>query len=90
MGDPTLQFEGVTLCSMVRILLLFNKTWKESHQAKKVKYISKFFPESSTNVKFWKMHENIFFKHVVKVSVSTMIYNDFSAMFGITLLPLYQ
>ena len=48
------------LCSMVRILLLFNKTWKESHQAKKVKYISKFFPESSTNVKFWQMHENIF------------------------------
>ena len=44
-----------TLCSMVRILLLFNKTWKESHQAKKVKYIGKFFPESNTKVKFWQM-----------------------------------
>ena len=48
------------LCSMVRILLLFNKTWKELHQAKKVKYISNFFPESNTNVKFWQMPKNIF------------------------------
>ena len=48
-------FPTTALCSIVRILLLFNKTWKESHQAKKVKCIGKFFPESNTNVKFWQM-----------------------------------
>ena len=69
-------FGKCELCSMVRILLLFNKTWKESHQAKKGKYISNFFPESNTNVKFWQMHENIFMNMLPKyqcLQQSTMI-----------------
>ena len=34
-------------------------------------------------------YEN-FEEHFAKVSVSTMAYNDFTTMFYITLLPLYQ
>ena len=49
-----------------RIFLLFNKTWKELHQAKKVKYISNFFPVSNTNVKFWQMLKNIFVNKMAK------------------------
>ena len=50
-----------------RIFLLFNKTWKESHQAQYVKCIGNFFPVSTTNVKFWQMHKNIFVNKMAKV-----------------------
>ena len=49
-----------------RIFLLFNKTWKESHQAQYVKCIGNFFPVSNTNVKFWQMLKNIFVNKMAK------------------------
>ena len=34
-----------------RIIILFNKTWKESHQAQYVKCIGNFFPVSNTKTR---------------------------------------
>ena len=75
---------------MVRILLLFNKTWKESHQAKKSQVHKQIFSWIEYERQILANAWEYFCEPVAKVSVSTTVYNDFTTMFGITLLPLYQ